>query len=416
MKALLISATVAMALLLLGTALIATQTPRAHEALMAQLATSGLAREQASAFQPGWLSSHSSGSLRLASALCEGCDQLEYEGTVRQGLGAWLAGQFTPLHLDYQLRLPSLPVEPALPPLALTARAGLSGLRASLSLPPSSHAHETQAHAWQFSQDGIAGALTPGRLQLALGQLRLQRDKAAILDLQQLELQAAADEQVHLRLASQALDVPPWSWQAEQPSARYRQRRDGQRLDLALELAIPGGQVAGQEHHPPLSGELEIRQLDLPATRAFAERLPALLSPQTPAAARMFGLLSLYSVHGPAFFAAAPQLDLQAQDLPLTGGPGTLALRLAVTPGLRRPPMHPQEWRQALDGVVDVSAPPHHLAAWWAFSADLVNTITGLPRSYAVLREQGWVQALPDGRDRLYFRLEPPHGPRKAAS
>lgn len=416
MKALLISTAVAIALLLLGTALIASQTPRAHEALMAQLAASGLVREQDGSVHPGWLRSRSSGRLRLTSALCQGCDQLAYEGTVHQGLGAWLRGQLSPLQLDYRLRLPQLPVEPALPPLALSARAGLSGLQAQLKLPASSHAHQTQAHAWQLSQDGFAGALTPGRLQLQLGALQLQRDEAAFLNLQQLDLQAAADEQVHLSLQGQALDVPPWSWQAEQPSVRYRQRRDGQRLDLELELAIPGGQVAGHGPHPPLGGTLDIRQLDLPATRAFAERLPALLSPQTPAAARMFGLLSLYSVHGPAFFAAAPRLDLQARELPLTGGPGEIDLQLAVTPGLRRPPMHPQEWRQALNGRIDVTAPPEHLAAWWDVAADLVSTVTGLPRSYAGLREQGWVRALPDGRDRLYFQLEPPLGPRQSAS
>ncbi len=416
MNKFLTAAGVAATLLLLGTAVIATQTPRAHTALMQQLAASGLAAEQSSHFEPGWLRSRSNGSLRLSSALCSGCDQLEYQGTVYQGLGAWLAGEFSPLHLNYQLRLPQLPIEPGLPPLALAARPGLSGLHASLALPASSHAHDTRAHAWRISQDGVAGDLAPGRLQLRLGQLVLQRDSASVLDLDQLALQAAADEQVYLSLSSHSLEVPPWSWQAERPRARYRQRRDGQRLDLSLEFEVPAGRVANQNDHPPVLGELDIRQLDVPATRAFAERLPALLSPQTPAAARMFGLLSLYSVHGPAFFAAAPQLSLQAQELPLTGGPGKIALELAVTPGLRHPPMHPQEWRQALKGTVDVSAPPRHLAAWWDTAADLVSTVTGLPRSYASLQEQGWVRMLPDGRERLYFRLDPALGPQKAPS
>ncbi len=408
------------AVLLLGaTTWIARQGPQLHSMLMTQIAASGLAREATSDFQAGWLSAHSQGRLRLAESFCKGCEVLDYQGTIHHGLGALLHGNLALASAEYALIWPQLPVEPALPPLQLSAQQRFSDgfeptLRAELALPPSAHAYDSGVHQWQIEHAGLRGHIRPTSLHLASPQIELGRDATNWLMLKQLGVQASAADRlmVHADLAAAA--IPPWDWQGQDIALRYNQYGVTHNLSFDLLAEVPRGQLGDQPVHKASHAALHVERLNVNATRAFISELPRLMSGQVSGAARMMGLLSLYSVHGPGFFAEHPQAHLQVRDLPLPLGLADMDIDLAVTAQTRRPPMHPLEWRRALQGRIDISAPAQRLASWWDTAAVMMNYITGLPRDYRSLKQQGWVTRLPDGRDRLVIILDPDNGPQKA--
>ncbi len=387
-----------------------------HTALMAQIAQSGLARESASDYQSGWLKSQHAGRLQLAQSYCPGCDVLDYAGAVYHGIGTLLSGHAGLVSAAYTLQWPKLPVEPAVPPLQLQASQGLldglqTNLAARLTLPASQHSWQTPTHTYALNQGGLKGSIAPGALQLRNPQLQLHRDQNHWLSMQDLQLQAAAAEALMLDLRSAQLQLPLWSWQGEDFQLDYRQQGGSQALDLQLQLDLARGTLAGKPH-TRAQADLQIDRLNLDDTLAFARELPRLLAPQTTGAARMLGLFSLYSVHGPGFFAAKPALRLRAEDVPLPQGLMQLQINLAVTAQTQRPPMHPLEWQRALQGRIDITAPAAHLAQGWRWAAQFISYITGLPTDYSRLKQLGWVKSLPDGRDRLLIVLDPLTGPR----
>lgn len=406
-------------LVLLGaTTWIARLSPQLHDVLMAQVEASGLAEDESSQFDAGWLNAHSQGRLRLADSFCKGCDVLDYKGVIRHGLGALLSGDVALASADYTLSWPQLPLDPALPPLRMRAqqalRDGLTpALRATLALDASAHGYDSGTHRWQIEHGGVAGQIRPGHLTLSSPRLTLTRDDTLWLTLDQLALQAAAADRLMLEAELDTLAIAPWDWQGRSLALDYTQYGITHNLNFDLRLALSKGQLGDQPEHGALSAALHVERLNLTATRAFISELPRLLSNQVSGAARMMGLLSLYSVHGPGFFAEHPALTLHASDVPLLHGQADIDVNLAVTAQTRRPPMHPMEWRRALQGRVDIVAPPQHLSAWWHAAASFVNYVTGLPRDYHSLKQQGWVEEQTDGRDRLLIVLDPQQGPRK---
>ena len=384
------------------------QAEQLHARLMGDIQATGLAQERDTRFVRGWLRSRSEGSLALAPSLCAACERLDYHGTLHQGVGTLLAGQPALALVDYRLSLPRLPLEPALPSLDLLARVGLAReprLNAQLAAPPSQHRLATAAHDYDIDQQGLAGTFDGEQLHLQLPGLALRRDARPWLGLDDVAIAARAAPAVEVDGQVGSLSIPAWNWQARSLRLRYQQPELGRRLSFRLDLSSPGGTVAGRDHAASAL-LLAIDRLDLAATRAFAAELPRLLDPATSRAARMLGLLSLYGLHGPALFGAAPQLRLEAEALPLPEGPAEVLVDLRVRPGLTRPPMHPQQWRQALEARVDVQASPQRLAQWWALLSPAVHHVTGLPLSYPALEADGWIQAGDAGRARLAFSLQ----------
>lgn len=389
-----------------------------HAALMRQIAQSGLAQAQEQQFMPGLLRAHNSGRLQLAQSYCAGCGVLEYQGTLYHGLGTLLQGPLALASADYQLQWPELPLQPALPPLQLRARQALShgltpALKAKLTLPASRHTLTSTQHDYQLQQDGLSGEIRPSQLQLNSPGFALARDGQDWLQLQHSHWQAAASDQLTLNAQVSQLAIPLWRWQGEKLSLDYRQQGSSKRLHASLKATVQSGQL-DDVAHDKASAQLQLQRLNLDATLAFARELPRLFSPQTTGAARMLGLFSLYSVHGPGFFAPHPALSLSAKDVPLDGGLLDMQVDLAVTKQTTSPPMHPLEWRQALRGHIDISAPPQQLASLWHWAAPLMHYITGLPQSYRQMQQQGWVENLPDGRQRLRITLDPDTGPRQS--
>lgn len=419
-KFLLASSALLLAVLLGATAWIARVSPDYHAALMQQIAQSGLAVEQHADYRGGLLQAHSSGRLQLADSYCPGCGVVDYAGTVYHGLGSVLHGHAAWASAEYALKWPDLPLDPALPPLTLRAQQALAdgfepALKAQLSLARSQHTISTQAHDYQLQNGGLEGEIQPGRLALHSPGLSLARDGTPWLELQALTLQAAAGEKLMVSGQAPSIQLPLWNWQGQKLKLDYLQQGGSKKLDIDLQLAVDGGRL-GQSTHDKSKAELSVQRLNLDATRAFARELPRLLSPQTTGAARMLGLFSLYSVHGPGFFAPHPALHLQGQDIPLPQGLMSLDIKLAVTEQTRRPPMHPLEWQRALQGRIEIKAPPQHLASGWHWAAQFVNYVTGLPRDYAQLKQQGWVTTMDDGRDHLLIVLDPLTGPRQELS
>lgn len=420
MTRLVVSLVALLALLLVGTtSWVARQGPQLHSMLMTQIAASGLAHEATSDFQTGWLSAHSQGRLRLADSFCQGCEVLDYQGTIHHGLGALLHGDLALASAEYALIWPQLPLEPALPPLQLSAQQRISdgfepALRAELALPASAHAYATDAHQWRIEHAGLSGQIRPTALQLASPEIELGRDATRWLKLEQLGLQASAADRLMVSADLAAAEIPPWDWRGQDIALRYTQYGVTRNLNFDLLADVPRGQLGDLPAHQASHAALHVERLNLNATRAFISELPRLMSGQVSGAARMMGLLSLYSVHGPGFFAEPPQARLRVRDLPLPRGLADVHIDLAITAQTRRPPMHPLEWRRALQGRIDISAPAQRLASWWEMAAVMMNYITGLPRDYRSLQQQGWVTRQPDGRDRLVIILDPDNGPQKA--
>ena len=409
------------ALAVLGTTTwIARQGPQFHSLLMAQIAASGLAHETSSDFQAGWLSAHSRGRLQFADSFCKGCEVLDYNGSIHHGLGALLHGDVALASAEYALIWPQLPIEPALPPLQLSAQQRLSdgfqpALRAELALPASAHTYDSGVHQWRIAHGGLAGHIRPDALQLLSPSIGLERDASSWLELQQLSLEAAAADRLRVNADVATADIPAWHWQGQDVALRYTQYGITRNLNFDLVADVARGQIGDSPGHQASQAALHVERLNLSATRAFITELPRLMSRQVSGAARMMGLLSLYSMHGPGFFAEHPQARLQIRDLPLPRGLADVDIDLAVTEQTRRPPMHPMEWRRALQGRIDITAPPQRLAGWWDMAALMMNYITGLPRDYRDLKRQGWVSRQPDGRDRLVIILDPDNGPQKSA-
>lgn len=404
------SAIALMVAALLSTSWIASQSPGMHAGLMQQLGNSGLIRPIDHTFESGWLTASSHGAMLLSEDLCAGCGALEYVGTVNHGMGAWLKGKAAWASLDYRIHLPELPLQPALPKLELEAWQAFAGLQAALRLAASSHMIQGPVRRYQLEQDGLQGRLEPTRLRLQSPGWRLARNQSPFIDLEGLRIQAHSRDTLDVTADIQRLHLPAWQWSAYQTRARYQQAADGQQVDLELELAWPVSELNDESSEQATRSELRVTRLHLPASQAFARELPRLLSPKTSPAGRMLGLLSLYSVHGPAFFGAGPALRLVSEQLPLTDGPMDIDIQLAVKPGLRRPPMHPREWQQALSGHVDIRAPREQLQALWNQVGSPLSYITGLPSRYSELQRQGWVGVEADGRERLYFQLHATRG------
>lgn len=393
-------------------ALIASQTASVHARLMRQIAASGLAQDQDVRFEPAWLHARSHGRLRLNESLCRNCPALAYQGTIHQGLGAWLMGDFALLSADYRLDLPQPALQPPLPQLGVHAEQGVTGpLRAALSLAASRHAWLGATHHYAFEHSGVSGWIQGPQLNLNLSALAVSRDNSPWFQFQGMEVQAAATQGFGLGMGAANFAIPAWDWEARDVRLEYQQQRARDQLDMQLTLNAPSSDSGGNNQRPPTDAQLRIQRLDIPATRAFARELPALLAPDTSAAARMLGLFSLYSLHGPGFFAARPALQFDSTSLPLASGFADTSIALAVTPaGAGRPPLHPLEWRRALQGQIDIQAPRAQLQRWWTWAGALVGAVTGLPRSYEALLEQGWARAQADGRDRLFFVLNPAIG------
>ena len=389
---------------------------------MVQIAQSGLAVDQQVNFEPGLLSARGQGRFELADSFCRGCEVLDYTAEIRHGLGAWLAGKAAWASADYALSWPQLPITPPLPALQVNAaQRFVDGLRpalhAQLEMPASAHEFNTQKfntreHQYGLSQQGLSGQIKPGYLQLNSPALEVQRDAHAWLGLQGISLEAAAAENLLLSSQVESLTIPAWQWQGKALALNYQQHGNSQKLDINLDATLQNGQLQNQPPHGEVRSSVKIERLNVVSTQAFASELPRLLSPQLTGAARMIGLFSLYSVHGPGFFAEHPALHWQAQKVPLIHGFADINIKLAVTPETRRPPMHPVEWQRALQGRVEITAPSQHLAAWWNWASMFVNYVTGLPRDYASLKQQGWVTPQADGRDKLLFVLDPAVGVR----
>lgn len=388
-----------------ATILISLQAERLHGELMDNVARTGLARDLQPQFERGWLSSQNQGQLALANSLCGACEQLNYRGELRHGLGVLLAGQIGLASADYQISLPQWPVTPALPDWQLSALFGLDQrLLATLAAPASQHEWRTENHRYAAQQQGIDGQFDGRELALQAPRIALARDDQPWLVLESATLQARADPAVSLLGQIATLSVPGWDWQTRELQLDYRQAELGRRLSFDLSAQTPGGQIADRAHASSAAA-LKVERLDLDASRAFLAEMPRLLDPATSRTARLFGLLSLYSLHGPALFGAAPRIEFNASALPLPEGPAEIELLVQVKSGLARPPMQPQQWLEALDAVIDVHAPPQRLAAWWQAAAGAIHYITGLPSHYAQLRSQGWVITDPQGRDHLRIEL-----------
>ena len=385
---------------LAGTALVAVKSPAVHTALMQRIAASGLAAEQQGEFRPGLLRAHSAGRIGLHDSLCGQCAPLHYEGTVHHGLGAWLAGDFAPASAEYALRWSAN--DDASPALRLRADLNWQGaLAADLSMP----AWTWTAADFRFRQDGLEGQLVPGQLRLQSPGWLLLRADSPWLRIEQPRLEAAAADDVQALLRAVHVEVAAWQWRGQDLELSYRQDELARRLGFEASLAVAAGGYAGRAGHGPVAAELNIARLDLESTQAFARELPGLLAQGTSRAMRMLGLMSLYSLHGPAFFSSAPQLQLHIPAMPLPDGEARIAIDLRVREGVRRPPMHPLEWQQALSGSVELVAPREVLQGWWQNIAGVATLVTGLPRDYRRLIQGGWVRARDDGRDRLVMVL-----------
>jgi hypothetical protein len=402
-------------LVLAGTSMVATQTPAVHAALMQQIARSGLAQDQDVEFENGWLSAHSQGRIQLAASLCASCQALDYQGTIHHGLGAWLVGDLALASAHYQISMPELPIEPALPPLNIRAQQRLDRvLMAHIMMPASAHRYRSgPAHSFLMAQGGIGGSLKPDQLNLELPALSLSRDEFLWFTASSVSMQAAAEQSLRITGEAQILQIPEWDWIGQHLQLSYKQAHIKDDLSFDLNLNLAKGRIGQQAEHPPAQAALQVENLNLVATQAFMQELPRLMADSTPAAARMLGLFSLYSVHGPDFFSSEPALALHMEALPLTQGSAEVQIQIRVTPGTRRPPMHPLEWRRALQGRVDIRAPRWQLKVWWQNVSAFITPITGLPRSYAELLNRGWATTEADGRDRLYFELDPLSGPRR---
>ncbi|MGJ8668019.1 MAG: hypothetical protein ACSHXK_00910 [Oceanococcus sp.] len=401
----------------LGSGLIAYLGADFHAALMQQIAQSGLAVEQDNQYQSRGLTASHHGQLQLSDSYCPGCGMMQYDGTIYHGLGTLLDQTFALASARYQVQWPELALEPALPPLQLRAQQGLfdgfaAALQAQLSLPESSHIMRNTEHAYRLEQGGVQGQLKAGHVNASSARLAISRNEQAWLQLTDIILSAAADEKLILGGEVAQTQIPAWQWQGDNLTLNYQQQGSSQRLDAALSLHIEKGRLS-QQTHGKASADLNLQRLNLQSTLAFARELPALLAPQTSSAARMLGLFSLYSIHGPGFFSPHPTMRLKADAIPLALGQLEVDITLAVTPQTRRPPMHPLEWRRALQGRIKITAPAQHLAFGWHKAASFVHYITGLPTSYQELKQHGWVKTQPDGRDQLLIVLDPETGPRQ---
>ncbi len=401
---------VAALLLIALTSAIAWQAPKVHADLMQQLANSGLVREQQQEFHGGWLTARSSGRIVFDNSLCQACEALAYTGKLYQGLGALLAGNLALIRLDYAITLPLSDWHPGLPPLSLQAQQAFSGLKAQLSLPASTHQGTIFDQTFDLQQQGIRGTIQHDRLKLLTPGLRVDRINTPWLSLDQLAIEARVNQELEIHAQAQRLTTAAWG--AERPKLHWQQVRRGEVLDLKTRLNTASSQLSGQAAGPPSQAGVQVKNLHLAASLGLLRGLPPLLDESTSTTARMFGLISLYSLYGAAFFSAQPFIHIDVDSLPTPAGPAEINLQLAVVNGVRRAPMHPQEWRRALRGHVEVQASRTQLQSWWQTWASGIHLATGLPRDYRELIAAGWVYPQADGRDRLAFELQPPYGAR----
>ena len=401
---------------LLGSTLIATVSADLHTALMQQIAQSGLATEQDNHYQSHWLTATHRGQLQLADSYCPGCGAMQYDGKLYHGLASLLDQTLAVASAEYQILWPDLPLEPALPAVNLQAQQGLfsdfsQGPDTEIWLAASQHRITSQRYHLQ--QQGVQGELKAGQLQLHSPAIEVMRDRQAWFELLQPSLSAIASDQLMLSGTAEQAELPQWQWQGEQLQLHYQQSGRSQGLNADLSLQVEQGRLA-ETAHQASKARMAVQRLNVPATMAFARELPVLLSDQTRGAARMLGLFSLYSLHGPSFFAPQPALQLQGEDIPLPLGRLDMDISLAISEQTKRPPMHPMEWRQALQGQIKITAPRAHLAQVWQWAANGMNYITGLPGSYQQLLQQQWVKPQSDGRDQLIIIFDPKTGARRA--
>lgn len=402
-------------LALASTGFLAWLSPRLHADVMQQIAASGLAEEQTRETESGFFSAAHRGSLRFAASYCPACELMQYHGRSFHALGTLSTSQPALASLDYGLSWPQLPLEPALPELRLNAHRQLfdgfdKPLQAELKLAAGAHSWTQADRALNIQHDGLLGQIQPGQLSLRLPQLAVARPEGAVFELDSLQIRAAAADKLTLTGAAQKLNLPLLDWQAQGLELSYQQQGGLEQLDASMTLRTNSSLLDGSTHDAS-QGEIDLNRLNLKASLAFARELPRLFSPEVSGAARMLGLFSLYSVHGPAFFASKPAIALSAKAVPVPNGQAEFDIKLRVTEETRRPPMHPMEWRRALAGHVDITAPSQQLAQFWNWASQFISFATGLPGSYADLREQGWVVKLADGRENLAFQLDPLLGP-----